>query len=220
MASSCADRTRIRAPGYLARIRSIASRPPIPGMDMSITTTSGFTSGNLRQASSPLSDSATTLISAEPSSSNRKPMRTTAWSSTSITLMFPIDLPSTTSLLRRASRCKHGDYYRYGRALTRRAIDSKFAMQRLNAFPHANKPEPHGIPVWLFAKSFAIVAHRDRHHISLFVPRSPYCDGGLGCCGMPSHISKALLNDPIHGDIERFSHSVQLAFQTQITGYF
>src|SRR3954452_2700034 len=203
MASSCAERTRIRAPACLARILSIASSPPIPGMDMSITTTSGFTSGYLRQASSPLSDSATTLMSAEPSSSRRKPMRTTAWSSTSITLMCPIDLPSTALPLRRANRCKNGHYDRYGCSLTRRAIDPKFTMERLDAFPHADKAKAHGITVWLFAKAFAIVAHRDRNHISLSLDSAPNPrDRGTGSCGVPGHIGKTFLNDPIHGDIK------------------
>ena len=57
----------------------------MPGIEMSITTTSGFTSANARTASSPLSASAKTRMSAAPSSNSRKPMRTTAWSSTSIT---------------------------------------------------------------------------------------------------------------------------------------
>src|SRR5207302_992777 len=52
IASSCADRTRMRASGSLARMRRTASRPPIPGMEMSITTTSGRASSMRRIASS------------------------------------------------------------------------------------------------------------------------------------------------------------------------
>src|SRR4051812_44266328 len=168
-------------------------------MDMSITTTSGFTSGYLRQASSPLSDSATTLISAEPSSSSRKPMRTTAWSSTSITLMCPIDLPSTALPLRSANRCKNGHDDRYGCSLTRRAVNAKFAVERLDSFPHADKPKAHGILVRLFAKAFAIVAHRDRNHISLSLPRAPrHRDRGTRSRSMSGHIGQTFLNDPIH----------------------
>src|SRR6185295_2783071 len=211
----------MRAPGLRANIRSIASSPPIPGIDISITTTSGFTSGNFRQASSPLSDSSTTLISAEPSSSNLKPMRTTAWSSTSITLMFPIDLPSTALPLGATGRRSHRDQDRYGCSLSRRALNPEFTMECLDAFPHANKPKAHHVTVRLLAKSFAVVAHRHPHRIiDLSIAHLPsHCDHSTGCCSMSGDICETFLNRAIHGDIKRFTHSVELAFQPQIACY-
>src|SRR4051812_12515428 len=93
-------------------------------------------------------------------------------------------------------------------------------MERLDAFTHANQPKAHGITVRLFAKAFAIVAHRDRNHISLSLPRAPrYGDRGTGSGSMSCHISQTFLNDPVHGDIKRLSHPVQLAIQTQIASY-
>ena len=86
--SSCAESTSTRACLSRAISRRTVSMPPMPGIERSMMTTSGFVSGYCRYAASPLSASPTTSIDALPESSMRKPTRTTAWSSTSITRVF------------------------------------------------------------------------------------------------------------------------------------
>ena len=64
-------------------IRSVPSIPPMPGISMSITTTSGRSRGSDRTASSAVPASPTGSRPSSRSSSSRRPLRSTAWSSTS-----------------------------------------------------------------------------------------------------------------------------------------
>src|SRR5271165_2186611 len=73
--------TTIAAPGTEARMRCAASIPFRFGMAMSSTTTSGRDASAASTACLPSEASATTLNSGCPSSSRRKPRRTTVWSS-------------------------------------------------------------------------------------------------------------------------------------------
>jgi len=64
-----------------------ASSPDITGIRMSISTTSGFTSGMRSTAWRPSEASATTSIPSARASNERMPWRTRVWSSTRNTLI-------------------------------------------------------------------------------------------------------------------------------------
>jgi len=71
-----------------AAICLVASSPSVPGIRMSISTTSGLCRRASVNASAPSAASPTTVMSAWASSSARNPARTSAWSSASSTLIM------------------------------------------------------------------------------------------------------------------------------------
>src|SRR5690606_35954004 len=79
--SACMVRTRTRVSFPSAAIRRVASRPPMPGMERSMTTTSGFSLSTASIASSPVPASPTTTMSSSASRRARSPARRTTWSS-------------------------------------------------------------------------------------------------------------------------------------------
>jgi S1-C subfamily serine protease len=81
--------------------RGATRSPDSPGIDTSSTTTSGRRSAASRSASAPSAASPTTANPGSPSRMWRIPSRTTAWSSTTRTLIGPVLMPGN---LRRAAR--------------------------------------------------------------------------------------------------------------------
>ena len=63
----------------------MASSPSMPGIRMSISTTSGWLAAAARTAASPLAASPTTVIPSAASRMTQNPERTSSWSSTTIT---------------------------------------------------------------------------------------------------------------------------------------
>ena len=63
----------------------VASRPSIPGIRMSISTTSGACAATWDTAASPLAASPTTVIPSAASRMTQNPRRTSSWSSTTST---------------------------------------------------------------------------------------------------------------------------------------
>ena len=78
-------RTRVRSPA--AAMRRVASMPSMPGMRMSISTTSGFSRQAASTASAPVAASPTEARSGAVSTRMRKLPRTRAWSSATSTRM-------------------------------------------------------------------------------------------------------------------------------------
>jgi hypothetical protein len=72
----------------VAVIILVAWMPSMPGIRMSITTTSGTISAASRTASLPVPASPTTSMSSLSAMSRRNPERTSGWSSASTTLML------------------------------------------------------------------------------------------------------------------------------------
>jgi hypothetical protein len=66
--SACMVRISVRVPMLSALICFIASNPPMPGIDRSMTTTSGFSIFAFSRPSSPVDASPTTTISSSASS--------------------------------------------------------------------------------------------------------------------------------------------------------
>jgi hypothetical protein len=81
------DSTSTRTPGWRALMRSRAARPSMPGMEMSVTTTSGRTDSSTASSSSPSRASATTFTPGIPSRMALMPVRTRSWSSARTTSM-------------------------------------------------------------------------------------------------------------------------------------
>src|SRR5580765_253844 len=74
--------------GLSPRIFLVATRPLVPGMAQSMTTTAGLSCLVSSMASSPLLASPTTSIDSSSSSIRRKPRRTRLWSSARRTVIF------------------------------------------------------------------------------------------------------------------------------------
>ena len=77
------------AQGRAAVISRVASRPSMPGIRMSMSTTSGASARAAATASVPLAASPTTLIPSAASRITQKPARTSSWSSTTSTRTGP-----------------------------------------------------------------------------------------------------------------------------------
>src|SRR5262245_30821894 len=77
--------------GLSARIFLVATRPLVPGMAQSMTTTAGLSCLVREIASSPLLASPTTSIDSSSSRMRRKPRRTRPWSSARRTVILDSD---------------------------------------------------------------------------------------------------------------------------------
>ena len=75
--------------GALPVSSRVASSPSIPGIRMSISTTSGRQPTAAASAASPLAASPTTVMSSAVSRMTQNPERTSSWSSTTSTLIGP-----------------------------------------------------------------------------------------------------------------------------------
>ncbi|RPK78645.1 hypothetical protein EES47_30170 [Streptomyces sp. ADI98-12] len=80
--------TSTRAAGCSAAIRRVASIPSMPGIRTSMTTTSGARAATCSSATLPSAASPTTARSGSESIASRNPMRSSAWSSTSRTVII------------------------------------------------------------------------------------------------------------------------------------
>ena len=67
----------------------VASSPSIPGIRMSISTTSGWWAAAAASAASPLAASPTTVMPSAVSRMTQNPERTSSWSSTTSTRIGP-----------------------------------------------------------------------------------------------------------------------------------
>ncbi len=85
--------TRTAASAGSALIMRVAASPSVPGIRMSISTTSGAVVRASSTASAPSAASPTTSMPGSESTSTRNALRSRAWSSASSTLMGASDVP-------------------------------------------------------------------------------------------------------------------------------
>src|SRR5688500_925600 len=117
----------------------VAARPFMPGIEMSMTTTSGFNSSACRTAAPPSSASATTFMSVSASISSFNPCRTVAWSSASRMRSGPV-LSATIDHLARGHRERHPHENRG--PFAGRRFDLNARSHQNGALLHADEPEP------------------------------------------------------------------------------
>src|SRR5689334_8413273 len=108
----------------------------MPGMDTSITTTSGRISHAARHASPPSSASPTTCMSGCALTSDFSPSRTTMWSSARkmLSLLTPPPFPPDARL--------EGYAHEQRRAHVRLGLDVDGAAEQRRALAHPEQPEP------------------------------------------------------------------------------
>ena len=132
--SSCIVSTSTATCGAASTMRRVASTPSMPGMLMSISTTSGWSERAAATAASPESASPTTTTSLAVSSSARSPARNAGWSSAT----------STRWRRRRGPRARRSCGPRLferqprhdARPATRPALDRDVAAELLRPLPH------------------------------------------------------------------------------------
>src|SRR3990172_4666923 len=123
-------KARTRTPGARLPISLVASRPLIPGIPMSIRTTSGISEQAASTASRPVLASPTTSMSGCASKSESSPARTIPWSSASNTRILLVFLHSFLNPFQRYPETDPG-------ALSRLGPDRKGSAQEVNPLLHA-----------------------------------------------------------------------------------
>src|SRR5918994_360176 len=222
-------RMTMRAPDNCssAAMARVAVRPSVPGMRMSMSTTSGVSRRTSCTASSPSAASPTTSMSSWASSRARKPARTRAWSSA-----------STTRITAAPSRPAGGVVNRSGGLvgrLTRGGViggpdgpDGRRADRQRG--PHAEATagtgtglEPsaegvHPLPHAGDAPAFVVLA-RQRGRPAAAVVVDLYvqlvavgeADGGLASVGMADDVGERFLGDAKGGQVGARGHRPDLA---------
>src|SRR3990172_1869277 len=172
-------RTKTRTSGRRSFISRVAVRPLMPGMAMSINTTSGEIVANEATASRPVPAWPTTSMSGWLSSSPTIPWRMRVWSSTTRTRMRDI------------SGCllDHRRFDGYRGTGARGGADIQMAAQQVDALLHAQESDTlghtgRGIEGSGGVKALAVVSHDNPDHRvgeANLDPRVP----GTGVAGGP-----------------------------------
>src|SRR5690242_9795179 len=179
----------------------VAASPSVPGIRMSMRTTSARSSRASRTASAPSDASPTTSMSGSESTSTRKALRSSAWSSASrtrIVIRTPTGRWSRAVVLGRGRAGLDGQDRMDAETAAVAGAGGEGAAQRGDALAHAEQPVPAAGGV-VEVPAGAVVEDGD-----LDVGSDAY-DADLGPrvgAGVLPHVGQGLLDDPVRGQVD------------------
>src|SRR4030042_1042571 len=182
-------RTTTWESGTASLSRRMASKPLIPGMLMSITTTSGCVSSVMRRAPTPSAASPTSVMASSEARIMRRPARTMAWSSTSSTRIA-------------TARSSRGQWYANSNAgaAARPRIDGELAPQEAHSLLHTYDAQMLlSRPADLVGIEAAAVVFDHRLHRAVRPRAAP---GALTGIGVFDDVGHRLLDKAVEVDLQ------------------